>query len=272
MLLYDITLAASHKNVKRFSTTYLWLLCTRVLHASLRHILWLHCTRVFMLLCDRIVVTCLYLAQLACETVPLLTTSDDLCLQVNTRPDSDCTASSSSSQVNEPLSRSGSAQSLEYIHRVSPGGSSTELDSPSYRMPATPKPLDRTNSNRSMGSDSNKSVGIAAVHAAPGTSHSGMPAQDTLSAQTSVLIGPGAVPASDKSSRGFMNKWMAGLLKGGNANKKKEARISQLLRAAAASGGAVGGGQYCTADAASHEYCAKAVLRSTPLKTGIYQQ
>ncbi|KAL3161186.1 hypothetical protein ABBQ38_009553 [Trebouxia sp. C0009 RCD-2024] len=197
---------------------------------------------------------------------------DRLQHEVNTRPDSDCTASSSSSQVNEPLSRSGSAQSLEYIHRVSPGGSSTELDSPSFRMPATPKPLDRTNSNRSMGSDSNKSVGIAAVYAAPGTSHAGMPAQDTMSAQTSVIIGAGAVPASDKASRGFMNKWMVGLLKGGNANKKKEARISQLLKAAAASGGAVGGGQYCTADAGSHEYCAKAVLRSASLKTGIYQQ
>ena len=207
------------------------------------------------------------------SVVPLLTTCVAFCVQVNTRPNSDCTASSSSSQANEPLSRAGSAQSLEYLHRVSPGGSSTELDSPTYRMPATPKALDRTNSNRSMGSDSNKSVGIAAVHAVPANSHLDMPAQDTFSAQTSVLIGPGAVPVSEKSSRGFINKWMAGLLKGSSsASKKKEARISQLLRAAAASGGAVGGGQYCAADAGSHEYCAKAILRGAPVKTGIYQQ
>lgn len=192
-------------------------------------------------------------------------------VQVNTRPDSDCCASSSSSQVNEPISRSGSAQSLEYIRRVSPGGSSIELDSPTYPMPATPKPLDRSNSNRSIGSDSNKSIGIAAVHAASDHSHSATAAQDIMSTQSSVVIGAGAVPGNEKSSKGF-NKWMVGLIKGSNASKKKEARISQLLRAAAAAGGAVGGGQYCSADAGSHEYCAKAILRSSPWKTGIYQQ
>ena len=137
-------------------------------------------------------------------------------------------------------------------------------------MPATPQPLDRTNSNRSMGSDSNKSIGIAAVHGVPVNSASVMATQDIMSTQNSVLIGAGAIPGSEKASRGF-NKWMVGLVKGSNASKKKEARISQLLRAAAAAGGAVGGGQYCNADAGSHEYCAKAVLRSSPWKTGIYQ-
>lgn len=182
-------------------------------------------------------------------------------MQVNTRPDSDCCASSSSSQANEPISRSGSAQSLEYIRRVSAGGSSSELDSPTYNMPATPKPLDRSISSHSIGSDSNKSIAIAAVHAVPDNSHSGMPAQDMLSAQSSVAVGAVAAPGSEKSSRGF-NKWMVGLIKGSNASKKKEARIAQLLKAAAAAGGAVGGGQYCSADAGSHGYCAKTVLRN----------
>ena len=192
-------------------------------------------------------------------------------LQVNTRPDSDCCASSSSSQVNEPISRSGSAQSLEYIRRVSPGGSSIELDSPTYPMPATPKPLDRSNSNRSMGSDSNKSIGIAAVHAVPtNLAGSGMATQDIMSTQSSAVIGAGTIPGSEKASRGF-NKWMVGLVKGSNASKKKEARISKLLKAAAAAGGAVGGGQYCNADAGSHEHCAKAVLRSSPWNTGSHQ-
>ena len=190
-------------------------------------------------------------------------------MQVNTRPDSDCSASSSSSQANEPISRSGSAQSLEYIRRVSPGGSSIELDSPTYSMPATPKPLDRSNSYHSVGSDSNKSIGIAAVHAAPESS-SDMQAQDIMSTQNSVIVGAGAVPGSEKS-KGF-NKWMVGLIKGSNAGKKKEARISQLLKAAAAAGGAIGGGQYCPADAGSHEHCAKAVLRNPSWKTGVYQQ
>ena len=191
-------------------------------------------------------------------------------MQVNTRPDSDCAASSSSSQASEPIHRSGSAQSLEYIHRVSPGASSIELDSPTYPMPATPKPLDRSNSNRSLGSDSNKSIGIAAVHAAPDNSSLSMQARDIMSTQNSAVVGAGVVPGSEKS-KGF-NKWMVGLIKGSNAGKKKEARISQLLKAAAAAGGAIGGGQYCTADAGSHEYCAKAILRNPSWKTGIYQQ
>ena len=197
-------------------------------------------------------------------------------MQVNTRPDSDCSASSSSSQANEPISRSGSAQSLEYIRRVSPGGSSIELDSPTYSMPATPKPLDRSNSNHSMGSDSNKSIGIAAVHAvhaAPDnlSLSSGMQAQGIMPTQNSMVVGVGAVPESEKSSKGF-NKWMVGLIKGSNSSKKKEARISQLLKAAAAAGGAVGGGQYCTADAGSQECRAKAILRNPSQKTGVYQQ
>ncbi len=191
-------------------------------------------------------------------------------LQVNTRPDSDSCSSSSSCQINEPISRSSSAQSLEYVRRVSPGSSSSiELDSPThYSMPSTPAPLDRSNSNRSMGSDSNKSIGIAAVHAvAP---HSNADSQDIMSTQSSIVVGAGAIPGTEKSSKGF-NKWMVGLVKGSNASKKKEARISQLLRAAASAGGAVGGGQYCPADAGSHEFCSKAALRGSPWKTGLYQ-
>jgi hypothetical protein len=195
-------------------------------------------------------------------------------LQVNTRPDSDSCASSSSSQMNEPISRSSSAQSLEYVRRVSPGSSSSiELDSPThYSMPSTPTPLDRSNSNRSMGSDSNKSIGIAAVHAVAPHSNSDslLATQDVLSTQSSIVVGAGAIPGPEKSSKGF-NKWMVGLVKGSNASKKKEARISQLLRAAASAGGAVGGGQYCAADAGSHEFCSKAALRGSPWKTGLYQ-
>ncbi|DBB08187.1 TPA: hypothetical protein ACH3X3_008369 [Trebouxia sp. C0006] len=195
---------------------------------------------------------------------------DRLQHEVNTRPDSDSCSSSSSCQINEPISRSSSAQSLEYVRRVSPGSSSSiELDSPThYSMPSTPAPLDRSNSNRSMGSDSNKSIGIAAVHAvAP---HSNADSQDIMSTQSSIVVGAGAIPGTEKSSKGF-NKWMVGLVKGSNASKKKEARISQLLRAAASAGGAVGGGQYCPADAGSHEFCSKAALRGSPWKTGLYQ-
>jgi len=195
-------------------------------------------------------------------------------LQVNTRPYSDSCASSSSSQMNEPISRSSSAQSLEYVRRVSPGSSSSiELDSPThYSMPSTPAPLDRSNSNRSMGSDSNKSIGIAAVHAVAPHSNSDslLATQDVMSTQSSIVVGAGAIPGPEKSSKGF-NKWMVGLVKGSNASKKKEARISQLLRAAASAGGAVGGGQYCAADAGSHELCSKAALRGSPWKTGLYQ-
>ena len=202
--------------------------------------------------------------------VPMLTLMKCVCVQVNTRPDSECAASSSSSQANEPISRSGSAQSLEHIHRVSAGGSSIELDSPTYPMPATPKPLDRSNSNRSLGSDSNNSIGIAAVHAAPDNLPSGMHAQDITPTRNSLTVGAGSILGSEKTTKGF-NKWMVGLIKGSNASKKKEARISQLLKAAAAAGGAVGGGQYCTADAGSHEYCAKAIMRNPSWKTGFCQ-
>ncbi|DBA81033.1 TPA: hypothetical protein ACH3X2_007238 [Trebouxia sp. C0005] len=198
---------------------------------------------------------------------------DRLQHEVNTRPDSDLCAPSSSSQINEPISRSSSAQSLEYVRRVSPGSSSIELDSPThYSMPSTPAPLDRTNSNRSMGSDSNKSIGIAAVYAVAPHLHSDslLAAQDVMSTQSSIVVGAGAIPGAEKSSKGF-NKWMVGLVKGSNASKKKEARISQLLRAAASAGGAVGGGQYCPADAGSHEFCSKAALRASPWKTGLYQ-
>ena len=162
------------------------------------------------------------------------------------------------------------------MRRVSAGSSSVELDSPTYSMPSTPSPLDRSNSNRSMGSDSNRSIGIAAVHAVTPsptpimTTRDLMATQDIMSTQSSMIVGAGAIPGSEKSSRGF-NKWMVGLVKGSNASKKKEARISQLLRAAASAGGAVGGGQYCPADAGSHEYCAKAVVRGSPWKTGLYQ-
>ncbi len=120
-----------------------------------------------------------------------------------------------------------------------------------------------------MGSDSNKSIGIAAVHAVVPDSNAMTP-QGMMSTQNSVVVGAGAIPGSEKSSGGF-NRWMVGLVKGSNASKKKEARISQLLRAAAAAGGAVGGGQYCAANAGSHEFCSKAVLRSSPWKTGLYQ-
>lgn len=201
---------------------------------------------------------------------------DRLQHEVNTRPDSDSCASSSSSHIDEPMSRSSSAQSLEYVRRVSAGSSSVELDSPTYSMPSTPVPLERSNSNRSMGSDSNRSIGIAAVHAVAPNSNSimttqdMMATQDIMSTQGSMIVGAGAIPGSEKSSRGF-NKWMVGLVKGSNASKKKEARISQLLRAAASAGGAVGGGQYCPADAGSHEFCAKAVVRGSPWKTGLYQ-
>lgn len=159
------------------------------------------------------------------------------------------------------------------MHRVSPGSSSSiELDSPThYSMPSTPAPLDRSNSNRSMGSDSNKSIGIAAVHAVAPNSNSDslLATQDVMSTQSSIVVGAGAIPGTEKS-KGF-NKWMVGLVKGSNASKKKEARISQLLRAAASAGGAVGGGQYCPADAGSHEFCSKAALRGSPWKTGLYQ-
>ncbi|DBB05557.1 hypothetical protein WJX77_006024 [Trebouxia sp. C0004] len=200
---------------------------------------------------------------------------DRLQHEVNTRPDSDSCASSSSSQINEPISRSSSAQSLEYVRRVSPGSSSSiDLDSPThYSMPSTPGPVERSNSNRSMGSDSNKSIGIAAVHAAAPHSNSDslLATQDVMSTQSSIVVGAGAIPGAVESSRGF-NKWMVGLVKGSNASKKKEARISQLLRAAASAGGAVGGGQYCAADAGSHAFCSKATLRGSPWKTGRYQQ
>ena len=84
------------------------------------------------------------------------------------------------------------------------------------------------------------------------------------------MVGAGAVPGPEKSSGGF-NKWMVGLVKGSNASKKKEARISQLLKAAAAAGGAVGGGSYCPADAGSHAFCSKAVLKGSPWKSGVYK-
>lgn len=149
------------------------------------------------------------------------------------------------------------------MRRVSPGASSIELDSPTYSMPSTPVRIDRSHSNRSMGSDSNKSIGIAAVHAV-------QPNSNITATQNSFVVGAGAISGTEKASGGF-NKWMVGLVKGSNASKKKEARISQLLRAAAAAGGAVGGGQYCAADASSHEHCRKAVMRSSPNKTQLYQ-
>ena len=137
-------------------------------------------------------------------------------------------------------------------------------------LPSTPKPIDRSHSYRSMGSDSNKSIAIAAVHPLNAEAAEPMYSSQAATPQKEVVIGAGAVPASDKSSGGF-NKWMVGLVKGSNASKKKEARISQLLKAAAAAGGAVGGGQYCAADAGSHAFCSKAVLRSSPWKSGVYK-
>lgn len=120
-------------------------------------------------------------------------------------------------------------------------------------MPSTPAPLDRTHSNRSLGSDSNKSIGIAAVHAVPQVSN--------LDSQASISVAPMAIPGPAKASRGF-NKWMVSLVKGSNASKKKEARISELLKAAASAGGAIGGGQYCTAE--GHGLNSKTALKSSP--------
>lgn len=213
---------------------------------------------------------CMHLRHL----VPALTL---LCmlLQVNTRPTSTanaCQSSSCASSEADSLSRSNSAQSLEHIRRLSGGcSSSSDIDMSDYPiLPSTPKPIDRSHSYHSIGSDSNKSIAIAAVHPISIITAEPTYSNEAAIPQKGVVIGAGAVPGAEKSAGGF-NKWMVGLVKGSNASKRKEARIGQLLKAAAAAGGAVGGGQYCPADAGSHAFCSKAVLRGSPWKCGVYK-
>ena len=203
--------------------------------------------------------------------------SSVVAMQVNTRPMQSSNAYQSSScapSEAESLSRSNSAQSLEHIRRISGGASSSDIDMSDYPIlpctpPSTPKAIDRTHSYRSVGSDSNNSIAIAAVHPINTDAAQHILSNEAATPRQQVLVGAGAVPVSDKSSGSF--RWMVGLVKGSNASKKKEARIGQLLKAAAAAGGAVGGGQYCAADAGSHAFCSKAVLRTSPWKSGVYK-